>query len=121
MRPTLKIYGFDNRPDDFAVTKIGARLEDCVFLLDFSRSIRSYRWCGFLNRWIGRRVGWEVPVIHVAEDEGGYVIAVYRDDPYFPDIPLLWRDHRRSKRTDYGKTISNMEVAADFFMHFPDS
>jgi len=119
MRPTLKIYGFDSRPDDFAVTQIGARAEDCVFLLDFARPIRSYRWCGFLNCWFGRRISWEVPIIHVAEDKGGYVIPVYRDDLYFPHIPRLWREHRGSTRAEYGKALSNMEVAADFFTHSP--
>src|SRR4051812_8261571 len=99
----LTIFGFRDRPHDFAVTKAGAELGDCAFVLDFSRPLKRIRWLGVTNRWVGITVSLSVPVIHQGEDRGGYVVSLHRSEPYFADIPKLWRDHygtRRSIRTD---------------------
>lgn len=88
---TLTIYGFHDHPSAFAVTKVGAPLEDCSFLLDFARPLKPVRQFGVTNSWLGRTVGFLVPVIHVGEREGGYVVSVDRDDPYFDNLPSLWK------------------------------
>jgi len=39
----LRLFGFQGHPHDFAATKAGLPLEDCVFLLDFSRPLGRLR------------------------------------------------------------------------------
>ena len=39
-------YGFSDRPDDFAATKVGAALGECDFLLDFTRPLETIHWFG---------------------------------------------------------------------------
>jgi hypothetical protein len=85
----LTLYGFRDHPNDFAATKIRAPLEDCVFFLDFSRDLEKRRWFGTVNRWLGPTIGLLVPVAHQSEERGGYVIGVYRGEPYFVDLPDL--------------------------------
>jgi hypothetical protein len=45
----LTLFGFHGRPHDFAVTKADLPLEECVFLLDFSRPLGKHRWFGKYN------------------------------------------------------------------------
>ena len=42
----LILYGFSDRPDDFAATKVGAALGECDFLLDFTRPLETIHWFG---------------------------------------------------------------------------
>lgn len=86
----VTLYGFQNHPTSFVVTKIGAPLEECVYLLDFARDIKKRR-----NHWFST-IGLLVPVVHVGEDVGGYVISVDRGDGYFDNILALWKQHRGS-------------------------
>jgi hypothetical protein len=74
----LQLFGFHERPHDYAATKADVPLEDCVFLLDFSRPLEKLRWLGAHNKWVGITVGLFVPVVHQAEQSGGYVISVSR-------------------------------------------
>jgi hypothetical protein len=115
----LTLFGFHDRPHEFAVTKAGVALEDCAFLLDFSRPLERLRWLGITNRWLGVTVGLLVPVVHQAEEKGGFVISVHRGEPYFEDIPTLWRKHHGSARTIKAAPIGGLEVIADFGRHFP--
>lgn len=116
----LKLYAFHAFPNDFAVTKIEAELEDCSFLLDFSRPLRQTRWFGILNKWLGRTVALAVPVVHHAESQGSYVIYVGRSDPYFKDIQVLWSKHFGSWRGMVSPPVGGLDIAADFGRHFPD-
>jgi hypothetical protein len=118
----LTLYGFHDRPHDFAVTKTGAALEDCAFILDFSRPLQRLRSLGVggFNKWIGITAGFGVPVVHQAEQSGGYVIGVGRGEPYFADIPKLWKKHYRSTRTIVAPPIGGLGIIADFATHFPD-
>jgi hypothetical protein len=115
----LTLYGFHDRPHDFAVTKAGAALEDCVFLLDFTRPLKRVRWLGVTNRWLGITVGLLVPVVHQGEDKGGYGTSVSRGEPYFEDIPKLWRQHYGERRTIRSESVGGMQIIADFANHFP--
>jgi len=116
----LQLFGFHERPHDFAATKAGVPLEDCVFLLDFSRPLGRLRWLGALNKWVGITVGLLVPVVHQAEQSGGYVISIRRGEPYFIDIPNLWKKNYGLKRTLVATPIGGLDIIANFARHFPD-
>ncbi|MEO8164306.1 MAG: hypothetical protein ABI619_02820 [Betaproteobacteria bacterium] len=116
----LTIYAFHAHPHDFAVTKVGAPIEECVFVLDFSRSLQRVRWFGTLNYWLGPTVALTVPVVHRAEQFGGYVISVHRSEPYFVDLPRLWKQHSGSKLAPVATPINGLELIADFAVHFPE-
>lgn len=117
---TLTLFGFHDRPHDFAATKTGAALEDCTFLLDFARPLERMRWLGITNRWLGVTVGLLVPVVHQGEGKGGYVISVRRGQPDFTDIPKLWREHSGTTRTIRSEPVDGLEIVADFGRHFPE-
>ena len=116
----LTLFGFHDRPHDFAVTKARASLEDCVFLLDFLRPVERIRWLGITNRWLGLTVNLLVPVVHKGQDKGEFVIGLHRGQPYFEDIPKLWRQHYGTTRTIKSEPIDGLEVIADFGRHFPE-
>lgn len=108
---SLTLFGINGYPHDFLVTKANVSLEQCVFLLDFTRPLEKVRRFGLT-------VGLLVPVAHISEKTGGYVIAVHRSDPYFRDIPKLWAAHQGHAS---GKTIvptENLKLVADFATHF---
>jgi hypothetical protein len=111
----LTIYGFHEHPHEFAATKVGAPLEDCVFVLDFSRPLKRVRWLRF-----GPTVGLLVPVVHIGEEAGGYVVGVHHDQPYFVDIPKYWKQHRRRTRTLRLPPVAPFQLIADFGRHFPE-
>lgn len=116
----LQLFRFHGRPHDFAVTKANVPLEDCVFLLDFSRPLGRLRWLGTVNKWVGITVGLLVPVVHHAEQAGGYIISVHRGEPYFSEISNLWKEHYGSKRTLVATPIGGLDIIADFANHFPE-
>lgn len=116
----LTLYGFHDRPHDFAATKAGASLDDCTFLLDFSRPLERIRWLGVTNRWLGVTVSLVVPVVHQAQEKGEYVVGVTRGQPYFADIPKLWKKHGGAPRTSKTEPIDGLQVIADFGRHFPE-
>lgn len=116
----LTLFGFHDRPHDFAATKVGAGLEDCAFLLDFTRPLERLRWFGVANRWLGPTVGLLVPVVHQGQKKGEFVIDVQRGQPYFEDIPKLWRQHYGTARPMKSEPVDGLEVVADFGRHFPE-
>jgi hypothetical protein len=115
----LTIYGFHDYPHDFAVTKVGAPLEECTFLLDFRRPLERLRWFGFRNSWIGPTVGLFVPIIHRSERTGEFVVGVNRGEPYFVDLPRMWKEHAGQIRSVIDPPIEGLELVADFGRHFP--
>jgi len=115
----LQLFAFTDRPHDFAVTKANVSLPDCVFLLDFSRPLECLRWLGVLNKSVGLTVALLVPVAHQAEEVGGFVVGIRRGEPYFMDIPKLWKRHAGSRRTMRAPPIGGFELVADFANHFP--
>jgi hypothetical protein len=117
---SLTVYGIHNYPHDFAVTKIDAPLDQCAFLLDFSRKLEKQRWLFRRNKWIGITVGLLVPVVHLGEHNGGYVIGLTRGEPYFIDIPELWRQHYRTSSSRNIQEADGLEIVADFGKHFPN-
>ncbi|MBI4205627.1 MAG: hypothetical protein HY527_11430 [Betaproteobacteria bacterium] len=117
----LTVYGFHDRPHDFAVTKVAAPLEECVFLLDFSRPLQKIRWLGVTNRWLGITVALMVPVVHQGEEKGEFVMGISRGEPYFHDLPKLWREHRGAVRTMKSERVGGLELIAAFGTHFPEN
>ncbi len=115
----LTLYGLHNRPHDFALTKINAPLNECVFLLDFARPLERVRWLGVTNQWLGITLGMLVPVVHQGQENGEYVISIHRGQPYFSDIPKLWHEHYRAPRTTKSAPVDALEIVADFGRHFP--
>lgn len=118
---SLTVYGFHDRPHEFAVTKVGAPLEECEFLLDFSRPLQKISWLGVTNRWVGVTIALMVPVVHKSEEKGEFVIGVSRGEPYFVDLPNLWREHSGKVRTIKIESIGGLELVAAFGKHFPDN
>ncbi|NOU12148.1 MAG: hypothetical protein HOO98_19340 [Nitrospira sp.] len=116
----LTIYGIHDYPHDFSVTKVGAPLEQCTFLLDFSRKLKRIRWLFGRNNWIGPTVGLIVPVVHLSERQGGFVIAVSRGELYFADIPKLWKQHTGTSSARVITEADGLEIVADFGRHFPN-
>jgi hypothetical protein len=117
---SLTLFGFRERPHDFAATKTGATLEECTFLLDFKRPLERIRWFVVRNRWVGITVGLHVPVVHLGEIDGGYVIRLKRGEPYFEAIPMLWNRHYGTARTTRSETVGPLEIVADFGRHFTE-
>ena len=117
---TLQLFGFLNRPHDFATTKANVTLEDCVFILDFSHPLQRLRWLGVPNRWVGITVGLTVPIVHECEQSGGYVFSTHRSEPYFQETLGLWRQHYKSKRTIKNESIDPLELIADFAQHLSE-
>jgi len=117
---SLTLFGFHDRPHDFAATKTGATLEECVFLLDFMRPLEWIRWFGVRNRWAGITVVLLVPVVHLGEVEGEFVISINRGEPYFEAIPKLWNRHYGIARTTRPKPVDPLEIVADFGRHFTE-
>lgn len=54
-----------------------------------SLGVQKVRWHFGGNKWIGFAVGLLVPIVHLSERKGGFVIGVSRGEPYFTDIPKL--------------------------------
>lgn len=115
----LTIYGVHNYPHDFLVTKVDAPIEQCAFLLDFNRKLERARWLLVRNSWIGFTVGLMVPVVHLSERSGGFVIGVGRGEPYFTDIPKIWNLHAGKSSSRAITEAGGLEVVADFGRHFP--
>lgn len=116
---SLTVYGIHNYPHDFAVTKVNAPLNQCTFLLDFSRKLERQRWLFRRNRWVGITVGLLVPVVHLGERHGGFVISLSRGEPYFTDIPKLWKQHFGTSSSRDIQQVDGLEIVADFGQHFP--
>ena len=69
---------------------------------------------------LGPTVALLAPVVHVGEKSGGYVVGVNRGEPYFEDIPRLWRKHRAAPRALAAGPVDGLQVIADFARHFPE-
>ena len=91
-----------------------------MFFLDFSRPIKRLRWLGFRNTWVGFTVGLFVPVVHQAEKSGGFAVGISLNEPYFNDIPALWKKHQGAARSIVADPIGGLEVVADFGRHFAE-
>ncbi len=116
---SIQLFGLHDRPHNIAVTKIDVPLEDCVFLLDFSRPLEKFRWFGVFNKWVGITAGFLVPIVHQSGESDGFKISVSSGEPYFIELPKLWKQHHGSKRTMVTPQINQLEIIADFGRHFP--
>ena len=116
----LQIFAFHDHPHAFAVTKANASLEECEFLLDFSRPLQRLRWFGVLNEWFGFTAALMVPVMHLGQEKGDFVVGVHRSEPYFVDIPNLWKKHRGFPRSLQGANAEPLQVVAAFGHHFAE-
>lgn len=117
---TLALFGFPDAPHDIGVSKTCAEPNACAFMLDFSRPVEMIRWFGVRNSMLGPTVALLVPVVHVGETSGGYVFGVSRGEPYFKDIPKIWRKHLKASRMLVAEHVDGFEVVADFARHFPE-
>jgi hypothetical protein len=118
----LTLFAFPGRPNDFAATKkAGVPAEECAFLLDFSRPLQRLRSLfGTRTKWAGITGGLLVPVVHLGQQSGEFVIGVSRGEPYFTDIQKLWKIHRGSRRTLVTPSVGGLSIVADFGRHFPE-
>jgi hypothetical protein len=118
---SLTLIAFDDQPNRFAATKVGNTVQDGQFFLDFTRKLEVIRWFGIRNRYIGFATGLFVPVVHVAEKSGGYVIAVSVGESYFQDIRRLWKTHFPSIPAIVSQEADGLKIASDFATQFPES
>jgi hypothetical protein len=116
----LTLFGFQDRPHDIGVSKTCAAPGECVFLLDFSRPVEKIRWLGIRNRVFGPTVALLVPVVHVREMVGAFVFGVTRGEPYFADIPRLWRKNQTGARVCSAEALDCLQIVAEFGKHFPE-
>lgn len=117
---SLTIYGFHDYPHDFAVTKIDATLEQCTFLLDFTRPLKKQRQLFGYKTWVGVTIGLLVPVIHLGEEKGGYIIGINRGEPYFVDLSKFWKQHSGTRRSLSSPRVDKVTIITDFATHFPN-
>lgn len=117
---SLTIYRIHDYPHDFALTKVDAPLNQCAFLLDFSRRLEKVRWFFGRNRWVGITMGLIVPVVHLSQRQGEFVISVRRGEPYFIDIPEIWKHHSGTTSSRVVQQADGLEIVADFGRHFPN-
>ena len=108
-----------SRSSRFAVTKVGRIVSDGGFFLDFTRKLDVIRWFGTRNRYVGPAVGLLVPVIHEAENSGGFIIGVSVGDPYFRNIQKLWKAHYPSCPVVAPEEANGLKIIADFATQFP--
>ena len=116
----LQLFGLRDHPDAFPVSKTMDKWEDCSFILDFSRPIQKVRQLFRKKVWFGITAGILVPVVHVGEDKGGFIIGVNMGDPYFKDLQKLWKKHQDKQRTVRTEKVSGLQLVADFAKNFPD-
>lgn len=107
-------------PDEIAATQVGACRDGGAFFLDFRRPLRRLRWCGFWNPRVGLTMSLSVPVVHEADHEGRFVIAVDRGDPYFAELQRLWKARFPRQRTAPPAQATPERIEADFRAQFPD-
>jgi hypothetical protein len=115
----LTIYAFHEHPKAFPVTKVGAPIGECPFILDFSRPLSKHRWLGVRNRWVGFVTAFGVPIVHIGQEKGELEMLVLRADPYFKDVKNLWRAHFPSRYAPPQQVADGLDVVADFGRHFP--
>lgn len=90
-----------------------------MFLLDFYRPVEKIRWLGIKNRVFGPTIALLVPVVHVGEKAGAFVFGVSRGEPYFEDIPNLWRKHRAFPRVPAGEALDGLQFVANLKRRTP--
>ena len=71
-----------------------------------------------LNRWVGVARSLLVPVIHVAQEDGEYVISVNRQDGYFASLLALWKARYPSKRMATSAIADGLKIIGDFSRQF---
>jgi hypothetical protein len=116
----ITLVAFDDPPTRLAVTKVGTTVPDGQFFLDFTRKLEVIRWFGIRNRFVGPAVALLVPVIHVGEMSGSYVVGVSVGDPYFKDLHNLWRARFPSSPVPVSLEADGLKIIADFATQFPE-
>ena len=109
----VTLFKFNDHPDRIAINKAGEFVESEAFFLDFSRPLEVHR--RFLIP-----VGLLVPVVHVGERAGCYVISILRSDPYFVDIRLLWKERYPLPASLPDVEVDEFQLVADFARQFPN-
>jgi hypothetical protein len=112
------LFAYPGFPHDIGVSqKDGETAQTATFMLDFSKRLTCLYalpyWPGkvWQNRWVGVKTGLLVPVRSCKQVTGyGFVIPVDYDDPYFRDIPKLWKRHAGSTPTMIGERGVGEEV-----------
>lgn len=116
----LQLFGLREHPNDFPVSKTMDRWEDCSFLLDFSRPLTKYRYLFSKRIWFGITASIGVPVVHVGEEKGGFIVSVGMGEPYFKDLQKMWKKYRGSPRTIRVEKADGLRIIADFANNFPE-
>lgn len=108
----LKLFSLPAHPGRYAVSKAPVFARHGAFFLDFCRPLEMVKRFGVIT------VGLFVPVIHESQLAGKYVIGVDRGEPYFADIPKLWKRHHPTTPAQPKCAYDNLQVAGQFGYHF---
>lgn len=116
----LQLIRLDAYPNRIAATKADGVVPGGAFFLDFNRPLKRLRWLGIQNSLVGPTVGLLVPVVHVGERAGGYIIGVQRGQPYFDDIQALWSARYPEPQQPPPAEADNLEIVSHFATQFPE-
>ena len=122
----VTLISFDDPPARIAITKVDGILPNGRFFLDFTRAIVVRRYfgiphikVGFINNYIGFKLGALVPVIHERQKEGEFVVGVGVNDGYFMDILHLWKERYPARPIEVSEPAGGIEVIGHFGAQFP--
>jgi hypothetical protein len=116
----LRLCELPDHPGQIAATKIGVFVTGGIFFLDFSRPLEPLWKPGLLIRWFHSPIGVLVPLVHQAEQSGGYVTGIHCSDPCYAEIHALWKKHYPSARSSPTHEASPEKIIADFAKQFPE-
>ena len=111
---TLTLYSLPAHPGRYAVSKVPVFARHGAFFLDFCRPLETVKHYGVVT------VGLFVPVIHESQLAGEYVVGVDRCEPYFADIPKLWKQLHPYTPVQPKCAYDNLQVVAHFGYQFPE-
>lgn len=117
---TVFLYQLSRYPGRIAISKTDPPVEGGAFFLDFSRRLILYRQIfGVNNRYVGKIVGLGVPVVHEGENNGGFLVYMYRIDPRFLEVLAMWKARYPQERVAVQAVVGSLKILADFGGQFP--
>lgn len=120
----VRLFEHPDHPNRVALSETGMFASDSIFFLDFSRPLE-YRYCyGIKNPWLGLGFPFSllVPIVHQGQnEEGGFIVPVFRGEPEFAEIRRLWRLYYAEKRITPTTPVDGLRIIGDFATQFPSS
>jgi hypothetical protein len=119
----VQLFEHPDHPNRVALSETGMVAPEGMFFLDFSRPLE-YRYCyGIKNPWLGLGLpfGLLVPIIHQGQEEGGFIVPVFRGEPEFAEIRRLWKLYYPAQKIPPTTQVDGLRIIGDFANQFPSS